>query len=354
MKNRNYCYRLLSLAAVWFVASTGTVDAAADPAVACRVGKVKAASRYSACRFKADAKAANTGGAADYRRCDTRLSAAFTKLEARAGAGVCPSEGDVEDVRAFLGSCNTAVSDAQGGATLPDDAAACAEDLAACNGSLGTCTGSLDTCNGSLGTCTGDLGTCNGSLTACTGNLGTCNGNLGTCGDSLGMCELDLDAAEACGNAELDAGEECDLGTAIASDCNTLTGGALPFGDLTCGAGCAYDTSDCNDCLGENVGGHCWIEGQLGESCDAACGGLGQVYDSATETFGGASADNCQAILDAFGITGSLSSFNLGGSSLNFGCARAPDPSMGFLAFDTSGTDSSSSGGNITRFCVCQ
>ena len=60
-----------------------------------------------------------------------------------------------------------------------------------------------------------------------------------------------------CGNGIVDTGEDCDLGTALASDCSTETSDVAPFGELRCGAGCVYDTPGCVGCApgGVLVGG---------------------------------------------------------------------------------------------------
>ncbi len=49
------------------------------------------------------------------------------------------------------------------------------------------------------------------------------------------------------------------------------------------------------------LGGACWYLGAAGDSCDGACADVGLVYDPATAGFGAASADNCNAIMDALG-----------------------------------------------------
>jgi hypothetical protein len=65
-----------------------------DPAVKCESGKLKEASKYSACRLKADAKAVKKGEAADYAKCEAKFADKWGKTETKAGVGICPSEGD--------------------------------------------------------------------------------------------------------------------------------------------------------------------------------------------------------------------------------------------------------------------
>jgi hypothetical protein len=68
---------------------------AADSATKCEVGKLKESSRYAACRLKAEATAVSKGASADYTKCEIRFGTRWTKIEQKAGSGICPSEGDV-------------------------------------------------------------------------------------------------------------------------------------------------------------------------------------------------------------------------------------------------------------------
>jgi len=113
-----------------------------------------------------------------------------------------------------------------------------------------------------------------------------------------------------CGNGIVNAGEDCDLGTPLASDCSNETGGAAPFGELRCGAGCVFDTADCVSCEpgGVLVGGACWYAGAAGADCDTTCGGLGLAYDEATRTYAGSDGSdaNCIEVLDALAFPGDV------------------------------------------------
>jgi hypothetical protein len=53
-------------------------------------------------------------------------------------------------------------------------------------------------------------------------------------------------APDDCGNAVVDAGESCDFGTLGGGTCDSATGSAQPYGTLSCGSGCSYDTSGCS------------------------------------------------------------------------------------------------------------
>lgn len=80
---------LLALA----LAACGTAHAA-DPAVRCESRKLKTASKYAACRLKAEAKAVINGTPTVHAKCSQSLSNKWRKIEAAAGPGICPTEGD--------------------------------------------------------------------------------------------------------------------------------------------------------------------------------------------------------------------------------------------------------------------
>ena len=121
---------------------------AADKGLQCVSAKLTAASKYAACRLKADAKAAKTGDAADYSKCATKFVKAFDRAEAKAGSGVCPNEDNAPAVGSCLdrvttectplvtvtgcdgtGDCNTCATCAQTqGGPCSDDVDACAND----------------------------------------------------------------------------------------------------------------------------------------------------------------------------------------------------------------------------------
>lgn len=132
--------RTLPLALAALLLSSPTQ--AATPAQSCESAKLGAASKFSACRLKADsiyAKSAQT--AADqakrdaYRtRCDDALVKAYAAAELRHGVS-CPSAGDVDAVMGYLTRCSTDVTGATGPppvVPVPDYVA----QLFACNASL--------------------------------------------------------------------------------------------------------------------------------------------------------------------------------------------------------------------------
>ncbi|MBX3025283.1 DUF1566 domain-containing protein [bacterium] len=165
---------------------------AVTPAEKCQAGKLKLAGKYDFCRLKAEAKAAQSGGAPDFSKCDAGFAGKWGKTEA-AGGGMCPSNGDQAAIQAFIGEYTDALATALAGGGLPPP---------------------VQQCNDELTTCTTDLDT----------------------------CETDLVAAELCGNGAIDGGEQCDLGTLNGATCATE---GYVGGVLRCGSGCVFDTSGC-------------------------------------------------------------------------------------------------------------
>lgn len=82
---------ILLLSAAW-------AGSATDPASTCERTKLTLAGKYGKCRVKALARATSEGAAADYSKCDETFALKWSRAEARAGAGVCPAEGDELDV----------------------------------------------------------------------------------------------------------------------------------------------------------------------------------------------------------------------------------------------------------------
>ena len=85
----------VSLATALLLATT--VHAGGTAAQICDATKLKAAGKKLACRLGGMAKLA-TGGSADLAKCSASFATAFTKAETKAGAGVCPTEGDAVSV----------------------------------------------------------------------------------------------------------------------------------------------------------------------------------------------------------------------------------------------------------------
>jgi hypothetical protein len=171
---------------------------AADPAAKCEAAKLKTTNAYSSCRLKADAVVATKGGVADYTKCTDKFAVKFPASETKAGAGICPSEGDVAQVKAFVDACDDAIADQLSGGSLPLDVA-----------------------------------TCNTNLASCDGNLATCDTALTTC---LAGCQ--------CGNGVVDPGESCDGADVGGRTCANY--GAIDSPGLGCTRACSFDFTGCS------------------------------------------------------------------------------------------------------------
>ncbi len=67
----------------------------------CEAAKLRAVSKYSACRLLAERKALLKGAAADFSQCDSNFANAWGKAEARYGSA-CPSSGDQSQVQTAI------------------------------------------------------------------------------------------------------------------------------------------------------------------------------------------------------------------------------------------------------------
>lgn len=81
--------------------------AAAAPSVTCESGKLSTAAKYASCRLAADSKAVKAGVGADYSKCSLDR---FAAAEAKAGAGVCPTEGDQANLQGVMDQCTSQVA----------------------------------------------------------------------------------------------------------------------------------------------------------------------------------------------------------------------------------------------------
>ena len=146
--------RTISLITTTFLLATMAATASADPAEICETQKRRAVAKYTACRYKADAKAAKKGTAPDYGRCIYQLETYFGRAEVRAGDGVCKSEDDVAQVMAEV---DGSIGDIYSGLGGDGYAGSCGDGLIDGNES---CDGSAlggETCEG-LGFASGELG----------------------------------------------------------------------------------------------------------------------------------------------------------------------------------------------------
>jgi hypothetical protein len=90
---------------------------AVDPTLKCESGKLKEAAKYAACRLKVEAKAVSTATTPDFSTCAAKFTPKFTGLETKAGAGICPSEGDEPDINARIVDDTTDLAVLLGGET---------------------------------------------------------------------------------------------------------------------------------------------------------------------------------------------------------------------------------------------
>lgn len=71
----------------------GTGVHALSPANKCESSKLKTSGKYGFCRLNAEAKAAKSGGAPDFSKCDAKFSDTWGRAETSA-MGQCPSNAD--------------------------------------------------------------------------------------------------------------------------------------------------------------------------------------------------------------------------------------------------------------------
>jgi hypothetical protein len=76
------------------------------------------------------------------------------------------------------------------------------------------------------------------------GGLPACQASLSTETGLYNTCQASLTTAQLCGNAAIDAGEQCDQGNLDGQTCATQ---GYVGGTLKCGSGCMFDTSGCTN-----------------------------------------------------------------------------------------------------------
>jgi len=229
----------------------GTADAAPTPAGLCSSAVELAASKFAACRLKAESSFSKTSNAtkltADLAKCSVKFLDAFDKATARYGVA-CPMVDPKEGFEAYLTQCTVDTTEAADGTALP----ACGNDDIDSAG---------EQCDGS------DLGGA-----TCT-SLGFSGGTL-----ACAACQLDTSGCNQglCGNGTIEAPEQCDGVNLNGASCASL---GYAAGTLGCGAGCAYDSTSCQErelpATGQIT---CWDD--LGAVI--ACAGTGQDGDTLT------------------------------------------------------------------------
>ncbi len=113
--------KILTIVAAAFLAlwSSLTWAAPLTPEVRCETGKLKAVASYASCRLKADSRGLVNNESPNFDSCAEKILARFPKLEDDAGAGVCPSENDVADIKDRTEDFETAVAILLSGGSLP-------------------------------------------------------------------------------------------------------------------------------------------------------------------------------------------------------------------------------------------
>jgi hypothetical protein len=111
-------FKTATTAALAAILLSSATAMAADPAVKCEAGKLKGSSKYSACRLKAESKAVLKGVAADYTKCDDKLTQTWLKIETKAESACVDTVLDT-DIQSFLTAHTDAVAAALDGGALP-------------------------------------------------------------------------------------------------------------------------------------------------------------------------------------------------------------------------------------------
>lgn len=235
--------------------TAGHAFAAPTPADLCSSAVELAASKFAACRLKAESTFSKTGKAdkrtADLAKCSTKFLDAFAKAQTRYGVA-CPMVDPKEDFEAYLTQCTVETTAAADGASLP-----------------GCGNGAIDSggeqCDGA------DLGGA-----SCV-SLGFTSGTLGCSGG----CAFDTSSCvqSSCGNGTADGDEQCD-----GVDLNGATCASLGYagGTLGCSAGCGFDVATCDVRTLPSTG---QISCADSTGAPIACAGTGQDGDTLAGSF---------------------------------------------------------------------
>jgi hypothetical protein len=109
---------VVGLAGLAVVGGGGVVEAGPPKAQQCEAEKNQAAGKKAEWLAKEWAREAE-GEVGNFAECEAEFEKAFAKAEKKAGAGVCPTEGDAAAIEAVLDACMADVATALGGGTPP-------------------------------------------------------------------------------------------------------------------------------------------------------------------------------------------------------------------------------------------
>jgi hypothetical protein len=84
--------------------------AVATPEDRCEAKKLRVTGAYAACRLRAKAAAELQGKVPDYAKCEAIFANKFATIEAKAGADMCPNDGDHAQVAESVAECTAEVS----------------------------------------------------------------------------------------------------------------------------------------------------------------------------------------------------------------------------------------------------
>jgi len=102
--------------------SASAARAALAPDIRCEVGQLKTTATYASCRLKTEAKALSKMLTPDFTKCEDKFNTKFPKYEVQAGPTICPSEGDVAEIRGISDDYATTVALLLAGGSLPTSA----------------------------------------------------------------------------------------------------------------------------------------------------------------------------------------------------------------------------------------
>jgi hypothetical protein len=153
----------------------------------CQAAKLKAVSKYDACRLKAEAKAVLKGGSADMSKCDSKIASSWAKAETKGGVD-CPTSGDVAPITAEAVSHTDVITAALSGVVCGNGTVEGPEECDTADFAGETCA--------DFGFDSGDLA-CSGSCTIISsGCFNSCDPLAQACGAGQG-CYI-FDGGSAC------------------------------------------------------------------------------------------------------------------------------------------------------------